>query len=80
MEDTYFFLLYVRYYLAYRYLDIYITWFLPWRILILLLLLFSSQVVLDSLQPMDYSTLGFPILHYLPEFGQIHVHWISDAI
>ena len=24
--------------------------------------------------PMDYSTTGFPILHYLPEFAQIHVH------
>ena len=26
------------------------------------------------------STLGFPILHYLTEFAQIHVHWVSDAI
>ena len=23
---------------------------------------------------------GFPILHYLPEFAQTHVHWVSDAI
>ena len=23
---------------------------------------------------------GFPVLHYLPEFTQIHVYWISDAI
>ena len=23
---------------------------------------------------------GFPVLHYLPEFPQIHVRWISDAI
>ena len=30
--------------------------------------------------PMDYSTPGFPVLHCLPEFAQIHVHWISDAI
>ena len=29
---------------------------------------------------MDYSTLGFPVLHYLPEFAQTHVHWVSDAI
>ena len=21
-----------------------------------------------------------PILHYLPDFAQIHVHWVSDAI
>ena len=29
---------------------------------------------------MDCSTQGFPILYYLLEFAQIHVHWISDAI
>ena len=23
---------------------------------------------------------GFPVLHYLPEFAQTHVHWVSDAI
>ena len=23
---------------------------------------------------------GFPVLHYLPEFAQIHVQWVSDAI
>ena len=30
--------------------------------------------------PMDYSTPGFPVLHYLPEFAQTHVDWVSDAI
>ena len=30
--------------------------------------------------PMDYSTPGFPVLHHLPEFAQIHVHWANDAI
>ena len=30
--------------------------------------------------PMDCSTLGFPVLHHLSEFAQVHVHWISDAI
>ena len=30
--------------------------------------------------PMDCSTSGFPILHYLPQFPQTHVHWVSDAI
>ena len=30
--------------------------------------------------PIDCSTPGFPVLHYLPEFAQIHVHWVSDAI
>ena len=27
----------------------------------------------ESLQPMDCSTPGSPVLHYLPEFAQIHV-------
>ena len=30
---------------------------------------------------MDCSTLGFPVLHHLPEFVQfVYVHSISDAI
>ena len=28
--------------------------------------------------PVDYSTPGFPILHCLPEFAQIHVHWVTE--
>jgi len=30
--------------------------------------------------PMDCNTPGFPVLHYLLEFAQTHVHWVSDAI
>ena len=30
--------------------------------------------------PMNCSTPGFPVLHYHPEFAQIHVHWVGDAI
>ena len=29
---------------------------------------------------MDCSTLDLSVLHYLPEFAQIHVRWVSDAI
>ena len=29
---------------------------------------------------MDCSMLGFPVLHYLLEFAQNHVHWVNDAI
>ena len=29
---------------------------------------------------MDWSTPGFPTLHYLLEFPQTHVHWVDDAI
>ena len=30
--------------------------------------------------PMDGSTPGSPVLHYLPELAQTHVHWVSDVI
>ena len=30
--------------------------------------------------PMDCSTPGFPVPHHLPEFVQVHAHWVSDAI
>ena len=28
--------------------------------------------------PMNYSSPGFPVLHYLLEFAQTHVYWVSD--
>ena len=46
----------------------------------LLLLLFGLSVVSDSLRHMDCSTPGFPGLHHLPEFAQIHVHCFGDTI
>ena len=30
--------------------------------------------------PMDYSIAGFPVLHCLLEFAQIHVYWVGNAI
>ena len=30
--------------------------------------------------PRDCSMPGFPVLHYLSEFAQIHIHWVGDAI
>ena len=44
---------------------------------VLLFLLFSCVWLCD---PMNCSTPGFPVLHYLPELAQTHVHWVSDAI
>ena len=38
------------------------------------------KLCLTLCDPMDCSTLGFPVFHYFPEFAQIHVHWVSDAI
>ena len=30
--------------------------------------------------PMNCSTSGSPVRHYLPEFTQAHAHWVDDAI
>ena len=35
----------------------------------------SSPTLCD---PIIRSTPGLPVLHYLPEFAQFHVHWFSD--
>ena len=39
-----------------------------------------AQFHVTLCDPMDCSMPGFPVLHYLPEFVQTHVHWVSDAI
>ena len=45
-----------------------------------LLLLFSRSAASNSLQPLGLQHARPPCLHYLPEFAQTHVHWVSDAI
>ena len=37
-----------------------------------------AKSYLTFCDPMDCSTPGFPVFHYLPEFSQIHVHQVSD--
>ena len=43
-------------------------------------------VVIQSLghvqlcDPINCSMSGSPVLHYLPEFSQIHVYWVSDDL
>ena len=46
------------------------------------ILQFSSvtQLCLTLCDPIDRSMTGLPIYHQFPEFTQIHVHWVSDAI
>ena len=39
-----------------------------------------AKLCLTLCDPMDCSTPGFPVLHYLPEFAQTHVHWVNNAI
>ena len=46
----------------------------------LVILLSSHSVISNCLQPMNYSTPGFPVLHHLLELSQTHFHWVGDAI
>ena len=39
-----------------------------------------AQLCPTPCDPMDYSAPGFPVLDYLSELLQTHVHWVSDAI
>ena len=39
-----------------------------------------AQSCLTLHNPMDCSTLGFPVHHQFLEFAQTHVHQVSDAI
>ena len=39
-----------------------------------------AQPCLTLCDSMDCSTPGFPVLHRLLEFAQIHVHWVNNAI
>ena len=43
------------------------------------ILLFPGSVVSRVCDLMDCGMPGFPVLHCLLEFAQIHVHWVSDA-
>ena len=39
-----------------------------------------AQLCPTLCDPMDCNTPGLPVLHYLPEFAQIHVYWVGVAI
>ena len=39
----------------------------------------SVKLCLTLCNPMNCSTPGSPVLHYLLEFAQIHVCWVGDA-
>ena len=40
---------------------------------------FATEPPLTLCDPMNCNTPGFPLLYYLPEFAQTHVHQVSDA-
>ena len=39
-----------------------------------------TKLCLTLCDPMDCSMPGFPVLRHLPEFAQVHVHYVSDGI
>ena len=39
-----------------------------------------SQSCPTPCNPVDCSTPGFPVLHYLPKLAQTHVHLVGDAV
>ena len=39
-----------------------------------------TKLCLTLCDPLDCSTPGFPVFHYVLEFAPTHVHWFSDAI
>ena len=51
----------------------------PWLVLFVVVHCSVTQSCL-TLDPVDCSMPGFPVLHHLPELAQTHVHWVSDAI
>ena len=56
------------------------TYLFPIKLAFCQLLLFSPKSGLTLCNPMDRSLPGLPVPHHLPEFAQVHVHWLSDAI
>ena len=40
----------------------------------------QSLSCLTFWDPQNCSISGLPVPHYLPEFSQVHVHWINDTI
>ena len=50
------------------------------RVPLLVPLVFSRKSCPTLCDPVDCSMPGFPVLHYLLEFAQTHVHWVGDAI
>ena len=56
--------------------------FFPWRRVDVVSVQFSSvaQSCPTLCDPIYYSTPGLPVIHYLSEFAQTYVLWLSDAI
>ena len=55
-----------------------ITWLVVGAVVQLLSCVQLSAIV--RAQPMDCSTPGSSVFHYLPKFAQIYNHWVCDAV
>ena len=53
--------------------------YLKWLTVMTTFMLFNHKVM-HNCNTMDSSMARFLVLHYLLEFDQIHVHWVSDTI
>ena len=53
---------------------------LPWTVEVVCYCLVTKSSRGTLCDPMDCRMPGFPVLHYLPEFAQTHIHWVCDAI
>ena len=51
----------------------------PWTYILFVAVQLLSPVQFFA-TPVDCSTAGFPVLHYLSEFALTHVHWVGEAI
>ena len=51
-----------------------------WGVALVFVVVFQFLSCVWLCDPMNCSTQCFPVLHYLPELAQTHVHWVGDAI
>ena len=51
-----------------------------WILVLLCFVIVVTKSCPNLCNLMKCTTTGSPVLHYLPEFAQIHVHWVSDGI
>ena len=62
-----------------------LQWIFPWNSLAhttyrLLFCCLGTKSCTTLCNPMNCSTPGSFVLHYLAEFAEIHIHWVGDAI
>ena len=56
-----------------------LTWLIPLSLMCICAWLHAKSCP-TLCNPMNCTTPGFLVLHYLQKFAQTHVHWVNDAI